>query len=497
MIELTIDGMKVAVAPGTTVMDAAQQLGIMIPSMCHNGDLPHFATCLVCVVKNSSGRLIPSCSVEVTQGMEITTLDDEIREARKTALDLLLSDHTGDCEAPCQTSCPAHMNIPLMNRLLAEGKFDEAFEVVMRDIPLPSILGRICPAPCESVCRRETINQAVSICLLKRATGDKRLETRDERPETGDNSRSSLITHHSSLITKQVAIIGSGPYGLSAAWFLQQFGYQCTIFDWNVLPGGALRSSIPQDVLPVEILDREIDRIKSSGVIFKMKTDIGPDELEELRRTFDAVVEPHHKTTRMAIRSISFGKDTAFRVHQQFSGQPVTGEKRRFNSRFGKLLPEEFPEYLKESSPADNPDPKRGIPDGFTDEEVRAEAARCLHCECLKPDDCKLRNCSDEYKADQKRFQGPDRKPVTRIVRHDTIVYEPQKCIKCGICVRITALHKEELGLTFIGRGFDVTIGVPFDENIRDGLTHTALMAADACPTGALARKIKEEKNED
>jgi ferredoxin len=486
MIELTIDGIKVTVAPGTTVMDAAQQLGIVIPSMCHNGDLPHFASCMVCVVKNGAGHLIPSCSVAVTPGMEITTLDDEIREARKTALDLLLSDHTGDCQAPCQVSCPAHMNIPEMNRLLAAGKFDEAFEVVMRDIPLPSILGRICPAPCESVCRRETIDQAVSICLLKRFVGDKRLMT---------NSTSSGLQVAGSRL--QVAVIGSGPYGLSAAWFLQQFGYQCTIFDWNVLPGGALRYSIPQDVLPVEILDQEIDRIKSSGVIFKMKTDIGPEELEELRRTFDAVVEPHKKTTRMAVRALSFGKIEAFRVHQQLTGQPVIGEYRRFNSRFGKLMPEEFPEYLKESSPIDNPDPKRGILGGFTDDEVMAEAARCLHCECLKPDDCKLRNCSDEYKADQKRFQGPSRKPVTRIIRHDAVVFEPQKCIKCGICVRITEIHREELGLTFIGRGFDVTVGVPFNESIQEGLTHTALLAADACPTGALARKEKGERKKE
>lgn len=490
MIELTIDGLKVAVAPGTTVMDAAQQLGIVIPSMCHNGQLPHFASCMVCVVKNHSGRLIPSCSVEVTQGMEINTLDDEIREARKTALELLLSDHGGDCEAPCQTSCPAHMNIPEMNRLLAMGKFDEAYEVVLRDIPLPSILGRICPAPCESVCRRKPIDGAVGICLLKRATGDKRLETRD-------TTYSSRITHHASRVTKQVAIIGAGPYGLSAAWFLQHYGYQCTIFDWNVLPGGSLRYSVPREELPLEVLDREIERIKSSGVIFNMKSDIGPEELEELRKTYDAVVEPHTKPTRMAIRALAFGKDAAHRVHQQLSGLPVTGEKRRFNSRIGKLLPEEIPEYLKEASREGHTDLSRDISEGYTDEEVMAEAARCLHCECLKPEDCKLRDCSEEYKADQKRFQGPDRKPVTRIDRHDTVIYEPQKCIKCGICVRITALHGEKLGLSFIGRGFDVTIGVPFDETIREGLTHTALMAADACPTGALARKEKEERRKE
>ncbi|MCX5841159.1 MAG: 2Fe-2S iron-sulfur cluster-binding protein, partial [Deltaproteobacteria bacterium] len=113
MIELTIDGNKLSVETGTTVMDAARQLDITIPSMCHNGDLPHFTSCMICLVKDAeNGRLFTSCSVKATPGMNIITMDEEIREARKTALDLLLSDHAGDCEAPCQTSCPAHMNIP-------------------------------------------------------------------------------------------------------------------------------------------------------------------------------------------------------------------------------------------------------------------------------------------------------------------------------------------------------------------------------------------------
>ncbi|MCX6225820.1 MAG: ferredoxin, partial [Bacteroidia bacterium] len=134
-------------------------------------------------------------------------------------------------------------------------------------------------------------------------------------------------------------------------------------------------------------------------------------------------------------------------------------------------------------------EPALGFTKGMTVGEVIAEAARCLHCECRKPDSCLLRIYSQEYNADQKRFQGPVRKPVTKQFQHDTVVYEPQKCIKCGICVRLTAKHQEEYGLTFIGRGFDVVIGVPFSQTIREGLTHTAEEAANACPTGALAMK--------
>lgn len=518
MIELTIDGKNLSVETGTTVMDAALQLDIKIPSMCHNGDLPHFTSCMICLVKDvNNGRLFTSCSVKATPEMNIMTMDEEIREARKTALDLLLSDHVGDCEAPCQTSCPARMDIPQMNHLLAEGKFELAYEVVMEDIALPSILGRICPAPCEGACRRKSVDEAVSICLLKRYAGDivqkkkeeggiSRFEIRILNSEVEDSGRGgplrsplsfgqaaepamSLVTRHSSLLPHHVAIIGSGPHGLSAAWYLQLFGYQCTIFDKNPLPGGALRYSVPKENLPEEVLDREIERIRQAGVVFQMSSDIGPEQKIELEQQFDAVVHPLEKAPKMAIKASALGKEAAWKIRQKLTGQPVTGEPRMFNSRFGRLLESESVEYLKESVPGNRIEPAGGFKEGMTPEEVMAEAARCLHCECRKPDTCLLRIYSNEYGADQKRFQGPLRKPVTKQYQHDTVVYEPQKCIKCGICVRITAKHREEYGLTFIGRGFDVVIGVPFSESIREGLTHTAEEAANACPTGALAMK--------
>jgi ferredoxin len=497
MIELTIDGRELQVENGTTVMDAALQLDIRIPSMCHNGDLPHFASCMICMVKEkTTGRLFTSCTVKATPEMNIVTMDDEIREARKTALDLLLSDHVGDCEAPCQTSCPAHMDIPLMNHLLADGKFDDAFRVVMEDIALPSILGRICPAPCEGACRRKSVDEPVSICMLKRYAGDheiimkeeggiSRFEFRISNFEVGDSSESK----NERTSVKRVAIIGSGPHGLSAAWYLQSFGYQCTIFDRNPLPGGALRYSVPREKLPEEVLDLEIARIQTAGVEFRMNTEVDDAMMKGLGDSFDAVVVPLEKAPKMAIKASALGKEAAWKIRQRLSGNPESGEYRMFNSRFGRLQESEAQEYLKESVPGGRIEPAGGFQDGMTPEEVMAEAARCLHCECRKADNCLLRIYSDEYRAEQKRYQGPERKPVTKQYQHDTVVYEPQKCIKCGICVRITAEHQEEFGLTFIGRGFDVVVGVPFSETIREGLTHTAEQAANACPTGALALK--------
>ena len=103
---------------------------------------------------------------------------------------------------------------------------------------------------------------------------------------------------------------------------------------------------------------------------------------------------------------------------------------------------------------------------------------------------CKLRMYSDEYGADQKRFKSDERLLFTKMDQHERVIYEPSKCIKCGICVRITEKYKDEFGLTFIGRGFEVVVGVPFGESTAEGLKTAALEVADACPTGALSRKV-------
>ncbi len=173
MIRIRIDGNMIETPRGSTILEAAKRAGIEIPTMCFLENHEHFPSCLICLVRNGAdGKLIPSCSTKAENSMDIITRDDEVMEARKTALELLLSDHVGDCEAPCQTNCPAYMDIPLMNRLLAAGKIDEALRVVKNDIALPAVLGRICPAPCERACRRRDVDEAVSICHLKRYAAD-------------------------------------------------------------------------------------------------------------------------------------------------------------------------------------------------------------------------------------------------------------------------------------------------------------------------------------
>ncbi len=197
------------------------------------------------------------------------------------------------------------------------------------------------------------------------------------------------------------------------------------------------------------------------------------------------------KPSRMAIRALGQGKEVAFSVDQFLRGDIPTGEKFRFNSRFGKLLPEEFGEYLKESKPGPRLEPEV-LADGLTREQVMEEAARCLHCDCRDLENCSLRIYSDLYGADQKRFKSEQRAVCRKVDQHDLVIYEPSKCIKCGICVRITEKQREEFGFTFVGRGFEVVVDIPFNESLGRGLSKTALEVAEACPTGAISRKRKD-----
>ncbi len=519
MVKLTIDNRSAEFETGTTVWQAARSMGIHIPTMCYLEETGHITSCMVCLVKNTrNGQLFASCSTPVSEGQIIVTNDAEVIESRKTALSLLLSEHVGDCEAPCQLVCPAHMNIPLMNRLIAKNDFTRSLEVVKRDIALPAILGRICPAPCEAGCRRKQVDEAVSICHLKRFVADEDLKS-DQPYRPVPNTKTG----------KKVAILGAGPAGLSAAWYLQLKGHKSVIFEKNNVPGGAL-TQIDKDILSDETINLEVREILAAGVELRLNETIDSGRFEVLRLEFDAVVvatgtitgdsfdfglnkssngiqadkNSFHtslqkvfaignvlRNSKMAVRSVGQGKEVAAVIDHFFSTGEIKGYPARFNSKFGLLTAEEFLEYQKDSETSPR---QKSDNDGFANSAAVLEAKRCMHCDCRKPESCILRELSDNYQADQKRFSSSVRKKAEKIIHREGIVYEPAKCIKCGICVKLTSIHKEEYGLTFIGRGFDVVVGVPFNEMIQQGLKNTAQIVAKACPTGALAIFDTEEQ---
>ncbi len=179
--------------------------------------------------------------------MVIRTRSERINQSRKTALELLLSNHTGDCKAPCQLACPAETDCQGYVGLIANGEYEEAVDLIKEKLPLPASIGRVCPHPCEDACRRNFVDKPVAIAALKRFVGDIVLQKgsglkADIKPSTG----------------KRVAVIGGGPSGLSCAYFLAREGHKPVIYEAMPKAGGMLRYGIPQYRLPKDGLDMEI-----------------------------------------------------------------------------------------------------------------------------------------------------------------------------------------------------------------------------------------------
>lgn len=256
-VTLTIDGQKVTVEKGTTILKAAQKAAIHIPTLCY---LPQFkkppASCRLCVVEvEGKSKLIASCATPVSEGMVVATNSERVRTARRVILELLFSEHYGDCIAPCSLACPANIDIQGYIAHIAAGRYLEALELIKEKNPIPLSVGRVCPRFCESRCRRNLVDGSVAINHLKRFAAD-----------DGLLHQESIHIPRPSLNGHRVAVIGGGPAGLTAAYYLARRGYQVTIFEAMAALGGMLRYGIPEYRLPKKILDAEIQSILDLGV---------------------------------------------------------------------------------------------------------------------------------------------------------------------------------------------------------------------------------------
>ncbi|MAT40224.1 MAG: molybdopterin oxidoreductase [Ectothiorhodospiraceae bacterium] len=278
-LTVTINGKEIAAAPDQTILDVVRQHQIdEIPTLCHDPKLPPNGSCYMCVVQvEGMNKLIPSCSSPVANGMVIETDNEKIRSARKTALELLLSNHYADCVGPCKQGCPAGVDVQGYIALIAAGKFREAIRLIKETNPLPLVCGRICVRDCEIGCRRTHVDEAVGVDYLKRYATDVDLDD----PWTPDLPAKN---------GKKVAIVGGGPSGLTTAYYLLRRGYDITMYESGPKLGGMLRYGIPEYRLPKEKLDKEISWITDMGVDVHLNTAIGKDiPLEKLNEDFDAV----------------------------------------------------------------------------------------------------------------------------------------------------------------------------------------------------------------
>ncbi|NLE38645.1 MAG: FAD-dependent oxidoreductase [Pirellulaceae bacterium] len=536
MPRITIDGREVDVPAGATVLEAARRLGIDIPTLCHLGGYEPSASCLVCVVKlRGSRRFVPSCATRVVDSMAVESETDEVRQARRTALELLLSDHLGDCVAPCELACPVHMDIPAMLREIQEGDFAAAIRTIKRDIALPAVLGRVCPKPCEKGCRRGVADESIAICALKAqvAEFDLALET-PYRPACEPDSG------------KRVAIVGAGPSGLAAAFHLARAGHRVTLVDDQPLPGGRLRTEFDAATLPLELVDSEIVQILEMGVSLLSDAPVADKAaFDRLRRENDAVlvccgasgrdraadwglaatdrgirVEKGTyrtsvegvfaggnavRTKGLVVRSVADGKEAAEAIDAFLRAKPLDAPRREFTVRAGRLDPDELAAMIEQIEPASgdivafrsakvaSPRDDAGDSAAFnspiisdTIEAARRRAARCMHCDCRGRHDCRLKRYAEQYDAHPNRYDGTRRKLV--FLRGESgVIFEPGKCIDCELCIQIASKSRDVLGLAFIGRGFDVRVGVPFDRSLDAALGRLAAECVAACPTAALS----------
>ena len=279
-ITLTIDGKIIEAQEGMTILNVATQNGIKIPNLCYDGRVELYGACgLGTVEVEGIPKLLRACSTKVSDGMVVHTQTERIKASRKVALELLLSDHTGDCVAPCSKACPAGTDCQGYVGLIANGEYTEAVKLIKNKLPLPASIGRICPHPCEKKCRRQYVDEPISIAFLKSFVADMDLLGDTYIPEIEPDTN------------KKVAIMGGGPAGLTAAYFLRKNGHSVTVFEQMPQMGGMLRYGIPEYSLPKAVLDKEIKLIEEMGVTLKNNVNIGKDiSFEQIKEDYDATL---------------------------------------------------------------------------------------------------------------------------------------------------------------------------------------------------------------
>ena len=278
-ITLTINGQEVMSPLGKTILEVVHEQKLdKIPTLCHDPRLEPYGSCFLCVVEvKGLKKLVPACSTLATEGMIVETDNPRIRSSRKTALELLLSNHYADCIGPCIDNCPASVDAQGYIALISMGRYQEALKLVKENNPLPLSIGRVCVRDCEAACRRQIVDEPVAINHLKRFIADK-------------DSVHMWTPAVPEPNGKTVAVVGGGPAGLTCAYYLTLRGYKVTLFEKLPRLGGMMRYGIPEYRLPKAVMDEEIAWITGLGVEVRTRMELGRDiSITGLKGKYDAV----------------------------------------------------------------------------------------------------------------------------------------------------------------------------------------------------------------
>ncbi|CAH1531741.1 Formate dehydrogenase-O, major subunit [Vibrio owensii] len=279
MIEIVIDGKYRIVEEGLTLLEAAKVCGVEIPSLCGMNKSNEKVPCDLCVVEVESGGTKRACELEVYRGLNVVTQSEQLSEHRRKALNRIMTDHYADCEAPCKTACPAGVDIQSYLYHIAQNDHQKAIEVIKRTLPMPLSIGRVCPAFCESECRRSLVDEPIAIRQLKRHAADADLSAHE-----------AYVPEKKLSKGLNIAVVGSGPGGLTAGYYLSNEGYDVTVFESMPKAGGWLRYGIPEYRLPKDILDKEIELMCRNGMQVHTNQKLGVDfTLSQLSEEYDAV----------------------------------------------------------------------------------------------------------------------------------------------------------------------------------------------------------------
>jgi predicted molibdopterin-dependent oxidoreductase YjgC len=404
-MNIHINGKEIVAKEGETIIEAARREGVEIPSLCYAKDAVHKSSCMICAVRDCrTGQIIPSCTTKVTEGMEIDAESEEVVLTRTLSLELLLSDHRADCEAPCRVACPGNFDIARMNRLYDAGRYDEALELLRDTLVIPATLCYICNAPCEKICRRGDLDGAVGIREIK-----KRLVARTDLQKITATKRNGLTA----------AVTGSDPAALAAAYHLSKQGYDVTVFEKSsaILVPYIAAGAVPEDTLALEL-----EAIRRTGVRFACNA------AEPLAADFDLSINLTTKSKQPA------------RMVAEGAAAVAAKEARTFNSSYHRFTESE----------------RKTI-------AVQGAESGCLYCDCAKKTACRLRRFATDYNIKSVRYaKGNKFDALQRQAIGKDMWFEPAKCIRCGLCV-----YNSTNGFTFKDRGFIMQVVIP-EENIAN-----------------------------